>query len=91
MASKFPVQFKDGITALLRKPKGDGSNARDHYHTLSILDHLGKDVVKFMVKPFASVVAAGISRSQFGATPKRSTPDAIAIVGDVFRRFRRRG
>eukprot|EP00959_Pyramimonas_sp_CCMP1952_P432462 9056134-Pyramimonas_sp.AAC.1 len=52
--ASIPIQFKDGVTAQLRKPKGDGTNARDHYRTLNILDHLGKGVSKFMVRPFVS-------------------------------------
>ena len=86
----IPRQFKDGATCQLRKPKGDGKNAKDHYRTLNILDHLGKAVSRLIIAPFARKVAEGISPTQYGATPKRSTRDAIAMVDEVFRRFKQR-
>ena len=85
---QIPAQFKDGVTAQLRKPKGDGSSAKDHYRTLNILDHLGKGVSKLVVKPFLGTVAKGIEATQFGATAGRATRDAIAVIDEVFRRFR---
>eukprot|EP00959_Pyramimonas_sp_CCMP1952_P471706 9498843-Pyramimonas_sp.AAC.1 len=37
---EIPTQCKDGEIVFLRKPKGDGSNAANHYRTLNILAHL---------------------------------------------------
>eukprot|EP00959_Pyramimonas_sp_CCMP1952_P229259 4793507-Pyramimonas_sp.AAC.1 len=35
-------RFKNGETVSLRKPKGDGSSARDHYRTINLIGHAGK-------------------------------------------------
>eukprot|EP00959_Pyramimonas_sp_CCMP1952_P003622 76438-Pyramimonas_sp.AAC.1 len=37
-----PQRVKNGETVSLRKPKGDGTNARDHYRTINLIGHLGK-------------------------------------------------
>eukprot|EP00959_Pyramimonas_sp_CCMP1952_P093531 1957387-Pyramimonas_sp.AAC.1 len=60
----------------------------DHYRALNILDHLGKGVSKFMIRPFIGQATAQTEPTQVGATAKRATRDAIAMTDDIFRRCR---
>eukprot|EP00959_Pyramimonas_sp_CCMP1952_P357441 7484831-Pyramimonas_sp.AAC.1 len=48
---RAPQRFKDGETVSLRKPKGDGSNAKDHYRTINLIGHAGKAFTNVTIMP----------------------------------------
>ncbi|CAK0879420.1 unnamed protein product [Prorocentrum cordatum] len=84
-------RFKDGETVSLRKPKGDGKNAKDHYRTINLINHIGKVFMNVTVMPSLRGLASRFSSSQFGALAGRSTRDALAVVAEVVRRYRLHG
>ncbi|CAK0834272.1 unnamed protein product, partial [Prorocentrum cordatum] len=84
-------RFKDVETVSLRKPKGDGKNAKDHYRTINLINHIGKVYMNVTAMPPLRNLASKLSYAQFGALAGRSTRDAIAIVAEVIRRYRLHG
>ncbi|CAK0793864.1 unnamed protein product, partial [Prorocentrum cordatum] len=81
-------RFKDGETVSLRKPKGDGRNAQDHYRTINLINHMGKAFINVACMGDLRKCAGRLSTTQFGALPQRSTRDAVVIVDEIIRRFR---
>ncbi|CAK0876112.1 unnamed protein product, partial [Prorocentrum cordatum] len=79
-------RFKDGETASLRKPKGDGKNARDHYRTINLINHIGKVFMNVTVMPSLRNLASKLSTAQFGALAGRSTRGALAKAFDLIDR-----
>ena len=67
-----PTMMKDCSVCHLRKPgKGDGSDAKEHYRMIAILNRWGKAVMKQAVDREGPTLRAGASLVQFGALPAR--------------------
>ncbi|CAK0898989.1 unnamed protein product, partial [Prorocentrum cordatum] len=81
-----PQRFKDGETAHLRKPKGDGKSAANDYRTISLINHIGKVFARVTTLEALRGVSRRISATQYGAMPGRSTRDAVAVATEVISR-----
>ena len=65
-----PNQCKDGETVFLRKPKGDGSYALNHYRALNILAHIGKMIARLATAPCVKAIAARVGISVWSIAGK---------------------
>ncbi|CAK0846574.1 unnamed protein product [Prorocentrum cordatum] len=84
---RAPQGFRDGETVSLRKPKGDGLSAKDHYRTINLIGHAGKAFTNVTIMPESRQMSRKLPIAQFGALQGRSTRDAIALVDEVGRRL----
>ncbi|CAK0910217.1 unnamed protein product, partial [Prorocentrum cordatum] len=63
---------KGGETVSLRKQKGDGKCAKDHYRTINLINHIGKVYMNVTVMPELRGLAPRLSFSQSGSVAGRS-------------------
>ena len=83
----LPTMMKDCSVCHLRKPgKGDGSDAKEHYCMIALLNHWGKAVMKQAMDREGPTLRAGASLVQFRVLPARGTRDAILIVDEIAQR-----
>eukprot|EP00959_Pyramimonas_sp_CCMP1952_P275406 5756482-Pyramimonas_sp.AAC.1 len=61
--------FKDGEIVSLRKPKGHGRNAMDHYRTINLIKQVGKAFADVVCMRELHPCAGRLSPTQFGARP----------------------
>ena len=84
----LPQALKDGEITRLRKTKGTGENAAEEYGNISILEHRGKALVGAQLQPLMRTLHSNLDACQSGRVVRRSTRDAIALAGEILRRYR---
>ena len=84
----LPQALKDGEITRLRKTKGTGENAAEHYRNISILEHRGKALVGAQLQPLMRTLQSNLDACQFREVVRRSTRDAIALADEILRRYR---